>query len=412
MLAGLVAVFVLISLRAASPTMPAPPLTTTATTSASVEVRRLKVSTTPGEATLSWELTSTKNVLHLVVEESIAGASWTKLPELPATATSTTIAGLPAGAASFRVWAVVKQGVNEASVRIPTPKEPPVEPPERGAAWIGTNDPVGWGVPDAQATVAAGIKGARIEGPSQLPAVIEAGYKHVVVIVGNTADGSRLSSVNKSAHAAEVAAEGAEVERAASRSGLDAVLEDENEAYLKGGGHNGEAATYASIYEADAAALRAGGVKLPLLANLDVKGWSTAMSTSTLKQMVADGGFSIHPYGRPAWAWGWSGYQAELQHVESITGMKAPFYMTEYGVELNGASQGNENFPGFSLKTESERATGFAAMLANCHADPQCRALIWFESHNEVGQSWGFKDRESKPLPLMKVIAAAARAGG
>lgn len=290
----------------------------------------------------------------------------------------------------------------------PEPKPEPPAPPAIKSFVIGTNDPVGWGLANGKQIVAAGIKGARIEGPSQLVQTIEAGYTDILVIVGNTSDGSRLSTVNKTSQTAQVVKEAEECAGAiAAHSGVSIELEFMNEAYFKGASHNNEGAIYAALYSSAQAAIKAKGINIPLLANLDATlGWVEAMPVSFFATVDA---WSIHPYGTPSWAYGLAGYLKALAYVEAHGGTGV-HVVTEYGQEINGAEQGNSSFPGFSVALESERQTNTVQMAEGRYADPRCRGFYYYESHHEsTTVKFGFYDRSNNALPLMGTLAGLAK---
>jgi hypothetical protein len=102
-----------------------------------VAVTNLKATPTAGGVRLDWEIPGTTNLLHVLVEQK-TGTTWSKLPELASTARTDTLS-LPPGSYSFRVWAVVKRGSEEASATVAEqPKEEPKEEPKTGAGTVKT----------------------------------------------------------------------------------------------------------------------------------------------------------------------------------------------------------------------------------------------------------------------------------
>lgn len=103
-----------------------------ARTTSSIEVTGLKVAYGTGQASLSWSVTSTTNLLQFLIEERQGAGAWVKLAYLPATARSATLKE-PAGALTLRVWAVPKVGSKESTGTVagepPPEEEPPVEEP-------------------------------------------------------------------------------------------------------------------------------------------------------------------------------------------------------------------------------------------------------------------------------------------
>lgn len=371
----------------------------------SAEAKNLKAVRNGEQITLTWETNSTTNLLGFIVEQSIEGGAWTKLPEVPATQRTLTIT--QPKAAKYRVWDDDKVGVT-GTVEVPAapkPIEPPPheeEPPKPTKVIIGTNDWSGWQEGPAKTMLTAGIKAGRIEGTGELSKAIGYGAiaSEMMVIVGNTSDSSRLSSVNKSAQTAEVLKE---AEACAARG--TQLLEFMNEPYLKGASHNKEGAKYAELYLSALAAIEAKGLKVRLLASLDCElSWVEAMPAEFWASVQ---GFTIHPYGSLSWSYGWAGYLKCLEYA-SKKGANVGWFVTEDGVELNGKTT---QYPGFSVNSEAERQALIKSKIETYIASTVaggCEGFYYYQSHNDSTGTFGFMDNTNKPLPLMSTIASFA----
>jgi hypothetical protein len=265
---------------------------------------------------------------------SIALASGTLHPELRLTASEV--------AAALTAWTAKPAPTPPA----PTPVPAPPQPTPTTSVIFGTNDGSGWnrapGLP-ASEIIAAGMTSERLEGTGGLALSKACGFKDQVVIVGNTSSGSSLVSVNVTAHTAQVLREA----EACAAAGVE-LLEFGNEMYLKGRSHNGEGAAYAALFVSAWAAIKAKGLNVKLLANCDAVNWIASMTTAQLKTIVEAGGFTIHPYGDPSWSYGLAGYLEQL----ALAGENVPYYVTEYGCELNGTTT---QYPGWTFTTEAVR---------------------------------------------------------
>lgn len=76
----------------------------------SAEAKNLKAIRNGEQVVLTWETTSTTNLLGFIVEESVEGGPWTKLPELPPAVSILT--RTQPKAAKYRVWDDDKNGVS------------------------------------------------------------------------------------------------------------------------------------------------------------------------------------------------------------------------------------------------------------------------------------------------------------
>lgn len=288
----------------------------------------------------------------------------------------------------------------------PPAETPPVEKAKEtpvSKIIIGTNDFSGWQEAPAKTMVAAGIKCGRNEGTGEVAKAISYGHDPTdsVVIVGNTSSGSRLSTVNKATQTAQVVKEA----EACAALGVE-LLEFMNEPYFKGQSHNKEGGVYAGLYLSALAAIKAKGLKVKLLACLDAEmAWVEAMPVEFWSNVQ---GLTIHPYGEQTWNYGLAGYLKCLQYASS-KGANVGYYVTEYGVELKGK---NTQYPGFSVSTEAERQAAVTSMYNFLIKDKTaggCKAIYYYQSHNDGTGTFGFMDDTNKPLPLMSTIAAFAR---
>lgn len=253
---------------------------------------------------------------------------------------------------------------------------------------IGINDFSGWRQQAAEVLIKAGIKCGRFEGTGEVSKGISYGHdpSETLVIVGNTSDGSRLSTVRATTQTAQVLAEVKQLVALGVTKG-----EFMNEAYLKGSSHNNEGATYAKLYLSALAAIRAAGLNFRLYANIDATmSWVEEMPTEFWVKVQ---GYTIHPYGAQSWAWGLAGYLKCLEYAAK-KGASVGYIASEYGVELDGTEQGNSNFPQFSVKTEVERQKVIASMYERLIADNTaggCEGIYYYQSHDDSGK-WGLMD--------------------
>lgn len=369
----------------------------------SAEAKNLKAVRSGEQVILTWETNSTTNLLGFIVEQQVEGGVWAKLQEVAPTLRTLTVT--QPKAAKYRVWDDDKVGVT-GTVEVPAAPQPPPhkeEPPVKPTSVIiGTNDFSGWQEGPAKTMVAAGIKAGRIEGTGELSKAIGYGAvaSEMMVIVGNTSDGSRLSTVNKSAQTAEVVKEA----EACAKLGVG-LLEFMNEPYLKGASHNKEGAKYAELYLSALAAIEAKGLKVRLLASLDCElSWVEAMPATFWASVQ---GFTIHPYGSLSWSFGWAGYLKCLEYA-SKKGANVGWFVSEDGTELNGKTT---QYPGFSVPTETERVqlvhAKYETYIASTVAGG-CEGIYYYQSHNDSTGTFGFMDNTNKALPLMSTIAAFA----
>lgn len=402
---------------------------------------------TPGveSLALSWGVSGESLGAWLLHWRAKGTAIWIT-ETLASTVRSYLITGLQAESYEVQVRALVAGGLASATATPeakPTPpiepppvKPPPIEPPKTSVI-IGTNDFSGWQESPAKTMVAAGIKAGRIEGTGELSKAIGYGAvaSEMMVIVGNTSDGSRLSTVNKSAQTAEVVKEA----EACTKLGVG-LLEFMNEPYLKGASHNKEGAKYAELYLSALAAIEAKGLKVRLLASLDCElSWVEAMPATFWASVQ---GFTIHPYGALSWSYGWAGYLKCLAYAEA-KGANVGWFVSEDGVELNGVNMpmpaaGTKShkiihaaadaelerrpltdrdlfvstvYPGFSVPTEAERQPLVKSKIETYIASKVaggCGGFYYYQSHNDSTGTFGFMDNTNKALPLMSTIAAFA----
>jgi len=92
----------------------------------SAEAKNLKVTRSGERVSLSWETTSTTNLLGFLIEESVEGGPWIKLPLVGPTARSLSV--IQPKAAKYRVWDEDKNGVTN-TVEVSAAPVEPIEPP-------------------------------------------------------------------------------------------------------------------------------------------------------------------------------------------------------------------------------------------------------------------------------------------
>jgi hypothetical protein len=230
---------------------------------------------------------------------------------------------------------------------------------------------------------AAGVDSARIEGTGQLSAIAADGGHDATstIIVGNTSDGSALSTVNTASWTSSALAE----VKTAAADGVT-LVEVGNEMYLKGGVQNGAkyAEMYVSLHEAETAA----GVHVTLLFNGGNSTWDKEGIAAESKLTTLVDAFSDHPYGfAHEGRRGWEGPKGlEEQHADVVSlGFAHPtYYLTEYGIELAGSGGTSPPAP-----TETARVQDIKEAYAEFTGLPYVGGIWWYQSHNDSSGNWG-----------------------
>lgn len=308
----------------------------------------------------------------------------------------------------------------EVSIAFPsvaTPTPPPATAGPSGVI-IGTNDALGWGDEVAQKILATGLTSARVAAGGGLNTpqhAREEGFTNNLVMVGNTADGEKLATVDTASWTAQALTE---VKEAAANG--DTLLEVGNEMFLKGG--QAEPVKYAELYVSLANAVKAAGVTgVKLLFNdygdYNANGtWSTVSrgggwlgdalrAQPTLKTLVA--GFTHHPYGLAGENqednWGPGALQADHSQAVSLGFVNTEFYVTEFGVQAETGGPTGSN----SLAQQAERVKAVYTELIGLG---YVRGIWYYESHDESSTAkWGFVSGSWTPRPVLAVLEEFAK---
>lgn len=331
-----------------------------------------------------------------------------------------TFTALPSSEVQLQVRALV--GAGAAQVLSPAeaaPTPPPAPAPSK--VIVGVNGASDWGAEVAAKARAAGITSDRVELGWPYATVKEAvgyGFTNLTVIVGNTDDGVKLSATNEPEWLAKtVAAVKAEVVPDESHV---ALLEDENEPFLKGG--QAEPALYGKRYLALKAALAAAGVKVPLGFALygDYKrpdgswsqvaggnGWDADAIRANPGLAAAIGPVVSHPYG-PAGAnkendWGPGALKVQLAQLTSLGVTVNAIYDTEFGIEYTPGVNGFS-----SASTEQAVATELAGATKELAAIPNTAGLWDYELHDPSSTNkWGLVAGTWSPRPALSAYVGA-----
>jgi hypothetical protein len=341
------------------------------------------------------------------------------------TGTSVTPPPVPGATVSYGLAVRTPVGgpwAKEVSVTYP-PAEgetPPTPPPALSHKIIGTNDAAGWGPTFAHTLLAGHITWNRVEiGSPNNPISLSQQYGfRSIAIVGNTPDGTPLSSYSPTQWAQTVVTQLAEHPEIA-------LAEAGNEMYYKHG--TADPVQYGRMYLAAVNAVKAAGIHTPLLFNMfgDYAVTSPNGSTSWsqdahnggwlrdavngvpgLASAISANGLSTHPYGAVGED------QADDAGVKSVAGQEAvartvlgttpPFYITEFGYDLAacGAPRG-----ACSLQ---EQASKMQAAYNVFLADPSVAGIWWYQAHDDSTGQFGFINEGNTTRPAFGVISAFA----
>ena len=320
---------------------------------------------------------------------------------------------------SVRTAATGSAWSNEVGVSYPA--TPPVEttpPGEEGKTppILGIVGGSGWGPQVAKKVIAVGFTSERLEADSGYTTDKESyenGFRNDQIIIGNTPDGDRLSTVNIPTWVAHTLAQ---VKEAVSFNYT--LLEVGNEMYLKGGVH--EPVKYAEMYVALAHAVTAAGIKgVTLMFNAfgdyetaggelslmsSGRGWlgDALKAEPELKQLIS--AFSNHPYGIPGVKyvhgdWGMEGLEAQHHDAVSLGFAHTGFYATEYGESNTRPS---------SMQIQAERIKwAYDKMLAM----PYVRGVWYYQLHDDSTGGWGLVSGSWEPRPALAVLENYIREG-
>jgi hypothetical protein len=280
------------------------------------------------------------------------------------------------------------------------------------------NNISGWGPEQAHKLLATGIKSERLEygDYTTIQESTANGFSHDTVVVGNTADGSRLSTIDTSSWVSSTLS--AVKEEAANGVTL---LEVGNEMYLKGG--QAEPEKYAEMYMALANAVDAAGVRsVKLLFNsfgdyqrpdgtysnvAEGNGWlgDALRAQPGLKARIDD--FSQHPYGL-AWEnnentndWGPGALEAEHRQAVGLGFSHTDYYATEFGVQLNaGGVTGSSS--------QTQQAERIKAVYTELIATGYVKGIWYYGPHDNETGTWGLVTDPWTPRQALTVVALFA----
>jgi alpha-tubulin suppressor-like RCC1 family protein len=303
---------------------------------------------------------------------------------------STTGSDIPVEVAGLSAATSVSAGAYHSLALIgapPTPPSPPTPPtPPTGTqpnVIIGLSDGSGWGPADAEQFMSRGITSERVESPRDEYSR-SLGFRNDTVIVGNTSDGSPLSSVNTASWTASALAEVKEA--AANGYSLDEVG---NEMYLKGGepwGHEG--ARYGEMYASLANAVNTAGLKVTLMFNSFGGGWITkaVAAVPSLKTLVT--AFSNHPYGlaheNQRGEWGPGAMEQQHGEVVSMGFVHTDYYVTEFGVENHIGSQ-----PQIGSSGNAQQAERIKGVYEELIGTGYVKGIWYYQAHDDSTGTWG-----------------------
>jgi hypothetical protein len=283
---------------------------------------------------------------------------------------------------------------------------------------IGTNDAAGWGARSAARIRSAHIFWDRVslhDGPTHAMQVSTRYHFHVLAIVGNVDDGTPLSEVDPSQWGARV------VDQLRTNHGV-ALAEAGNEMYLKG--DQPEPVQYARMYMAALNAMRAAGIRTPLLFNMrgdyerpGTHSWSldshgggwlgdALKAVPGLRQAILANGISVHPYGAIGEnshdTYGVAAVAADERVARRMLGAYPTFYITEFGFNLAacGDSAG--------ACSQEEQANKLKVAYGAFLSDPHVGGIWWYQSHSDNTGDWGFLNYNSSPRPAFGALAQIA----
>jgi len=334
--------------------------------------------------------------------------------------TSTTPPVVPGATVHYSVRTAVEGSAWSPEVIIAYPQQPPTTGGggEGSNVIIGVNNISGWGPEQAQKMITAGIKSERLEygDYTTIQDSIANGFSNDTVIVGNTPDGSRLSTIDTSSWVSSTLS--AVKEEAA--NGVT-IIEVGNEMYLKGG--QAEPVKYAEMYMALAKAVDTAGVKgVKLLFNsfgdyqrldgtysnvTEGNGWlADALRVQPgLKTRIDD--FSQHPYGL-AWEnnentddWGPGALEAEHKQAVELGLSHTDYYVTEFGVQLEAGGVTGSN-------SQAQQAERIKAVYTELIGTGYVKGIWYYGPHDNETGTWGLVADPWTPRQALAVVASFA----
>lgn len=381
-----------------------------AATATAPAIKNLVVKPNASEASLTWELSSSTNVLHILIEQKLGSGNWTKYPELPPTARAETLHNLPAGPIAFRVWAVVKQGSKETSSSIPAPPPPPpVEPPPTptppatkyapglNAGYWGSGEP-----PDLKSV---GITYVRLDTPPSIAPWTNAGLK-VIADESGPYSSSGVSGVNVKSYVERVVA----FVKANPQVYAIEVLNEPGGSWFWGSSSESSVnrSAYASLIIAvhDALVSNFGAARPKLLASYDgghdsSNAWGEAWTQNATALADADA-LTLHPYGGTGTrSSAILGNRGGVEAAEVKT--HKPIDITEVGFPTKGPT-------GDSLQyTESEQASAIVGFNAWAKSRGYVELVTFYGYRDgEPGGGYGVETHEGKHKLAFGALTQAA----
>jgi hypothetical protein len=334
------------------------------------------------------------------------------------TGTSYTPAPLPGQSVNYGLSASVPGAApwaQEVTITYPPLTSPP--PPSTGKI-IGTNDGAGWGEAAGKTIVAGHITWNRVEIGAPYNTMAHSltdGFK-VLAIVANTSDNAPISQISPSQWGAEV------VEEIKANPGM-AIAEAGNEMYLKGGVAN--PVQYGKMYLAAVNAMKAAGVRVPLLFNMfgdypkgsnsEPTGWSqdangggwlrdAVKGVPGLAAAILANGLSSHPYGALTEnhfdEYGVAAIPAQEAVALAVLGSIPPIYITEFGYDLGRCGES------IGACSQQEQASKTQASYRALLADPHVEGIWWYESHDDSTGLFGFMNNDNTVRPTFAVLSS------
>jgi len=299
---------------------------------------------------------------------------------------------------------------------------------------IGVNDAIGWGPADAARFLADGITSGRASQPdpygNSAQKLQEAGFTQNTIIVGNTPDGQKLSSVDQSSWVTTTAAQ---VKALEPYFGSIAELEVINEPYLKGG--QAQPSVYAAMYVALSEALE--GIKHPPLgfatsgdyrredgerSQMAVgNGWvaDALKAQPSLKTRIE--AFVSHPYGRAHEDTGDHEGPGGLedQHAQAVSlgiAGAGAYYLTEFGIETAPcANKHGYTGSGVCTQNNAQQAEWIKEAYAEFVSLPYVKGVWYYQTHDDSSGKWGLiepQESGASPFvarPSLEVVSSFAR---
>lgn len=370
------------------------------------EAVNVKVSYGVERATLSWEATSTTNLLGWLVEQHTS-AGWSKLGEIGPESRGLTVKPLAPGSVGFRVWAVVKQYAKEVKGTVPggepAPEPKPESKPEPSGSMIVALDTGGW--PAAfYADMAQAIKHLRVKSSELSSGAAEAkkvGLDYSSVIFGT---GGTIGSIDPAKYSQEVVA----ACKAYPIRAIE-VLNEPGGSWFWSDPTNYSA--YFRLLKATHEAIAAAGLQVKVLASWDGghaeplpqsvtfgRGWKT------LGGLAYCDGVTVHPYGGGKGECGGAlGDRKKIEAAHEESGK--PVYITEVGFPT---AVGQPATGDSQQWTEAQQGQNFQGLIEWCKAQGYVANLTAF-NYRDYGTNdfYGVETHAGARKPVFAVLKAS-----